>query len=285
MRIGLPAALVALLFLTACQDVERIVVGAQSQADSLAARHGFRGERYQAGPFELLAYERFAPGERTLTVYLESDGHIRLTRTQISPDPTPLRPLLLDMAARDSAPSVLYLARPCQYQSAERLRGCNPLYWDVRRFSPEVVDALSAALDRAKTRARAERLVLVGYSGGGTLALLLAVKRDDVAAIATVAAPLDVDAWVRHHNISPVTGSLDAAALARLARVRQAHLTGVRDWQVPPHLAEAYARRLPDRGQTRVTAIQGQDHDCCWVESWTRLLAEEVRPWLAPALR
>jgi hypothetical protein len=84
---------------------------------------------------------------------------------------------------------------------------------------------------------------------------------------------VDVDAWVLHHNISPVTGTLDAAALARLARVRQIHLAGAGDWQVPPHLIDAYLRRLPDRAQARAVAIPAQDHDCCWVAAWPDLLA------------
>lgn len=280
------AFLAAALVLAACQDIERLAIGAQAQADRVAVAGGFAAHRYAAGPFELLAYERFArAGDPTLTVYLESDGHIRITPTRLSPDPTPLRPLTLEMAARDDSASVLYLARPCQYQSAERLRACNPLYWDVRRFSPEIVDALSQALDQAKRRARAERLVLIGYSGGGTLAALLAARRDDVAAFATLAAPVDVDAWVRHHAISPVTGSLDASALARLARVRQIHLAGAEDWQVPPHLIDAYLRRLPDRAQARATSVAGQNHDCCWVAAWPDLLAREIRPWLGVGAR
>ena len=187
-----------------------------------------------------------ASGDRAiLIVYLESDGYIRVSPTVLSPDPTPLRPIALELAALDDSASVLYLARPCQYLSDERRRTCNPLYWDTRRFSPEVVAALSDALDQAKERAKAQRLVLVGYSGGGTLANLLAVRRDDIVGIATVAAPLDVDAWVRHHRISPVTGSLDATMRAKLAGVRQIHFAGARDWQVPPTLLDSYMRALP----------------------------------------
>jgi hypothetical protein len=274
----------AIAILAGCQDVERTFVGSLAQAERVAARAGFQGERYPAGQFELLGFERFAAGPAaTLIVYLESDGFIRTNRTTLSSDPTPLRPLTLEMAAQDDSPKLLYLARPCQYQSAERLRGCSPLYWDVRRFSPEVVAGLSQALDRAKIRARAQRLVLIGYSGGGTLAALLAARRDDVDAIATIAAPLDVDAWVRHHAISPVEGALDAAALTALGRTRQIHVTGTDDWQVPPNLTGAYLRRLPAREQVRLVEMPRHNHDCCWVESWPGLLAREVRPWLAAA--
>ncbi len=228
--------------------------------------------------FELLGYERMGRSH-DLIVYLESDGNIRLTPTVLSSDPTPLRPIALELAVQDDSPSLLYLARPCQYLSDAQRRECNPLYWDTRRFSPEVVAALSDALEQSKARFNARRLILVGYSGGGTLANLLAGHRDDVVGLVTVAAPLDVDAWVRHHRISPVTGSLDAAMRTKLAQVRQIHFAGARDWQVPPVLLETYMRTLPPT-VANARILSDQDHDCCWGAVWQRLLSVGVRPWL-----
>jgi pimeloyl-ACP methyl ester carboxylesterase len=62
-----------------------------------------------------------------------------------------------------------------------------------------------------KQRSGSTRLTLVGYSGGGTIAVLLAARRSDVAEVITVAANLDVGYWTQRDGLSPLTGSLDPA--------------------------------------------------------------------------
>ena len=50
----------------------------------------------------------------TLHVYLAGDGTPWLERYRIAPEPTPRRPLTLQLMAHDSSPSVL-LGRPCYH--------------------------------------------------------------------------------------------------------------------------------------------------------------------------
>src|SRR3546814_2839304 len=63
--------------------------------------------------------------------------------------------------------------------------------WTSARFSDGVIVSMSDALDRLKEEAGASSLDLVGYSGGGGVAVLLAARRRDVVSIVTIAGNLD----------------------------------------------------------------------------------------------
>ena len=112
----------------------------------------------------------------------------------------------MQLAIQEKAGATLYLGRPRQYVSAQESRNCEPRYWSDHRFAPEVIDAVSEAIDQTKHRAHAGRIVLVGYSGSGAVAALVALRRPDVAALVTVAAPIDHEAWNCWHDASPLTG-------------------------------------------------------------------------------
>lgn len=126
-------------------------------------------------------------------------------------------------------------------------------------------------LDRLKAATGTERLVLVGYSGGGVVAALLAARRTDVERLITVAAPLPVAEWASLHRLTPLAGSLDPDSV--VARASEAvHLVGAEDDIVPPTLLAGFVQR--HGGRLRETP--GFDHRCCWARDWKRLL-EEVR--------
>jgi pimeloyl-ACP methyl ester carboxylesterase len=245
----------------------------REQAEDLAAGAGFRRQAFEAGRFVLVGYlKNGTAGAGTLTVYLEGDGLAWLSRTQLSSDPTPRQPVALALAAADPGPAVLYLGRPCQYVTVTEQRHCDPAYWSSHRFAPEVVEAAGLALDQAKARTGARRLVLVGYSGGGVLAALLAATRPDVAALASVAAPLDHAAWTRHHRVDPLAGSLNPAdQAARLTALPQIHFAGTEDEVVPPALVRAFLEREGPDAAGRLHLVPGADHQCCWTRRWPEL--------------
>lgn len=216
---------------------------------------------------------RPAPGAQ-LTVYLEGDGLAWETPAQPSHDPTPVSPTGLQLALADpGAGPVAYLARPCQF-TAGRDPACTEAYWTGWRFAPEVVEAAGQALDALKARFGAARLRLVGFSGGGALAALLAARRGDVAQLVTVAGNLDHRAWTVRHRLEPLVGSLNPADYrADLANVPQWHFSGARDRVVPPAMAQDFAAGLGTGSQTQVIVVPGYDHHCCWTQDWPRLLS------------
>lgn len=242
--------------------------GSRASVVAWAAQRGFTAEPLRAGAFDLLLLKR-AGRSGALTLYIEGDGAAWHSPWQPPGDPTPLRPVALAMAAADISGSVVYLGRPCQYLDAAALKSCAADYWTQRRFAPEVVDAYMAAVDRIKADHGAARLRLVGHSGGGVIAALLAMRRDDVDVLATVAAPLAVGDWARWHEVSPLTGSLDpAAADGSLWTVRAMHFVGEEDKVVPAAVVERFAHAKGGR----VIRLPGHDHECCWAREWPRLL-------------
>ena len=112
---------------------------------------------------------------------------------------------------------------------------CSPKYWTSDRFAPAVIEATDRALDEAKELYGAKSLVLIGYSGGGSVAVLTAARRRDVGGIITVAALLDHKTWSHAEGLAPLRGSLNPIDVAdRVAEIPQAHFVGTDDDVVPP---------------------------------------------------
>jgi hypothetical protein len=201
-------------------------------------------------------------------VYVEHDGVPWVRPDVVSGDPTPRHPVALEMMARDTG-SRVYLGRPCYFGLKDDL-GCNARLWTDARYSDEVVRSLAAVVNRIVGTRRNTEVVLIGYSGGGTITWLMAKHIPAASAVVTVAANLDVAAWTRLHDFTPLAGSLDPAKEAPLPqRIRQVHMVGGRDSNVPPALTRSVALRQTD---TKVIEMAAFDHVCCWLERWPRLL-------------
>jgi hypothetical protein len=281
-RIALQAPRLGALLLLAVVLVgcAGLLQGRLEQAQDIGRRGGLSQRIVEAGGFRLLGFERTAPEAAArggmLVIYMEGDGRAWIHPWQPASDPTPTDPVALRLAAKDPARPLLYLARPCQYLPAP---GCAVALWTDERLSPAVVAAFQQAIDDAKQRSGAVRIGLVGYSGGGALAALLAERRDDAVWLVTVAANLDLAAWVRLHGVDPLTGSLDpAASVARIAALPQVHFVGGDDRIVPESVVASFVARLPATAPARLITVPGFDHECCWAEHWPDLLARAGLP-------
>jgi pimeloyl-ACP methyl ester carboxylesterase len=253
-----------------------------ANADAIAGARGWVSKRVPTPNFQLIAYlPKQLEASENLTVYLEGDGFAWLSSSQPSADPTPRDPLALKLALAQPAGAAVYLARPCQYIDGER-QGCDVRYWTESRFSPEVVSAMNVAVDALKLRFSAKRLTLVGYSGGGAIAALLAARRPDVERLITVAGNLDHVAWTREHRLRPLEGSLNPAdEIGGLASVEQIHFVGGKDTNIQPKFAAAFANRFTASKRPQVTIFENYDHRCCWVENWQQIwlsVSDQNRP-------
>ncbi|MRR52096.1 MAG: alpha/beta hydrolase [Rhodocyclaceae bacterium] len=256
----------AFLFLLAgCASIDRFG-GSRQAVEVWGGERGFDAGAMDANGFRLLVLTR-GRGE-VLSVYIEGDGAAWPSPYHPPRDPTPQVPMALALANADRS-AVAYLGRPCQYLDELDLRACSADYWTARRFAPEVIAAYMTALDHLKERTGARQLRLVGYSGGGVVATLLAARRADVEYLVTVAAPVAIADWVAWHKVTPLTGSLDP--LADTAPLPPAkHFSGADDGVVPPVIAQRFAAA---RGG-RLRVVAGFDHQCCWAREWPRLLEE-----------
>ncbi len=263
--------------LTGCAG--ELLEDGRAKALRLASEAGFSPAKIDAGPFVLYSYVKGRRGaSQRMVMYIEGDGRTWQNRYVPAPDPTPRNPIALEMAIRDPAPLVVYLARPCQYVRDLDRRACHPRYWTRDRYAEEVLEATERAIDHYLTILGATEIELIGYSGGGAIAALVAARRTDIVALTTVVAPLDHAAWTSHHDVSPMTGSLNPVDFAdKLQAIPQLHLVGGDDSIVPSLVARAYQARSTGATRMRVVPIEDYDHICCWARDW-RKLRQELTP-------
>ncbi|WOI08976.1 dienelactone hydrolase family protein [Thalassospira lucentensis] len=241
--------------------------------DTLIQKAGWKTELLSAGAFDVFSVRTTSRNGAVLTVYLEGDGYAYMTPNRISPDPTPINPLALRLAIADPGTGpVAYLARACQYVMPDHGRNCARPYWSFKRYAPEIVDNANLAIDALKQRTSTTKIMLVGYSGGGALAVLVAAHRDDVAGIVTVASNLDLGYWTRRDDLMPLEGSLDPVDFSdRVAIIPQVHFSGALDTTVGPDVTRAYMSLLPQDAPARMITKPTFDHSCCWAVSWPEL--------------
>ena len=263
-----------LLLLAGCSLTPSPAERSQS-AQALAAEKNWHLEILPAGNFDLAVFlpEDHDPSDR-LTLYIEGDGFAWVTPSQPSLNPTPIDALALQLALRHpNGDTVAYLARPCQFTEGEARRNCSNRYWTDQRFAEEVVDAANQATEQLKARMGAREIELIGYSGGGAIAALLAARRDDVARLITVAGNLDHATWTEQQEISSLTGSLNPAdEWSALKDTAQHHFVGEKDDVVPPQVAAAFRARFIQGSEPDIITVSDFDHHCCWVDDWPRLL-------------
>jgi pimeloyl-ACP methyl ester carboxylesterase len=250
-----------------------LAVGCATPAERFrerAMKAGFEPRLVRGAGFEHVVFVAPRRGPTTLHVYLDGDG-VPWEAGQPAADPTPRRPLVLRLMARDAAPAV-YVGRPC-YHGLAGSPGCGPDKWNEARYSPVIVDSLTAVVTALLDEGGYTRVVLVGYSGGGTLAMLVAPRISRTVAVVTVAANLDTDGWAAHHRLPPLRGSLNPSRQSPLPpTIVQRHYTGSDDRVVPQHVVA-----VPGLPVDAVRRVNGFDHVCCWVERWPSILDEVGR--------
>lgn len=206
---------------------------------------------------------------KALNVYIEGDGRPWHTPYTVAWDPTPKKAGVLEMMTLDRSPAI-YLGRPCYFSLEDP--NCEAIWWTHKRYSKEVIESMNHVLDQTAQYYRAIRLI--GHSGGGALAMLIAAQRDDVEALVTLAGNTEITGWARLHDYSPLDGSLNPADISLRKEIRQFHFVGSEDINTPANLIETGLKLQPRKSiyQGAVQIIEGADHLCCWTEHWPTLL-------------
>lgn len=268
-RAALCAALFILstLFLTGCQTPK-------DHLEDLAQNSSLN----QSIALTTDSFTLFGQGKNKKTshvnVYIEGDGQSWQDPWTISTDPTPPDPVGFRLALADTRfDSILYLARPCQYIMDKR---CTSLDWTSDRFSQKVIQTYHQALDEIKNTWNAKTFTLHAYSGGATIALLVAAQRQDIASVVTFAPLLDPVKWAKHHHYSPLSGSLSPVdQAAHLKHIPQDHFIGLEDKEIPFLVSSDYFAAIPPSSINQVHKIAEFTHHSDWPEFWKSSILKE----------
>jgi hypothetical protein len=250
------------LLLCACSSPLR-------HADTVAAQARLARAVLWCGKYHHVVYQHLRSGG-VLLIYIEGDGTPWTDDgRRIAADPTSRESLALELAARTQTGSILYLGRPC-YLGLAVAPECRPSDWTFDRYSSAVVTSLTSAANQFVREHDIREVVVIGHSGGGTLAILMAPHLLHLRAVVTIAGNLDVRAWTALHGYLPLSGSLDPAAQPPISEsVLEVDMMGGRDRDVPPALLAGYLAARPAAQQW---TFRDFDHSCCWADSWPMLL-------------
>jgi len=227
--------------------------------------------------FVLTSFQRLRNAKAPIRIYIEGDGFAWITRTQASNDPTPKNPLALQLALQDTSPNVIYLARPCQY-SLNKSPKCNVSQWTDERFSPEMIKLMNESLNAIKSAHSQQSFELIGYSGGATIALMLAAKRDDIVNVRTVAGNLSPKLVNHLHKVSEMPNAVEPITMSnQTASIPQIHFYGKDDKIVPKLIAETYLKSIKDKRCAKVIAVENTNHENGWIEVWPILLSQPLK--------
>lgn len=142
------------------------------------------------------------------------------------------------------------LLRPGYADDSGEASGVDPLQAGRNdHYTRENLSEVGAAIARLREHFRAQRVMVVGHSGGAaTAAVLLGMQPGLIDAAVLVACPCDLQAWRAGRR--PWTRSENPMQWAdRVPTTTQViALTGTADTNTVPALAEAYVARLRARG-------------------------------------
>ncbi len=260
-----------ILFLLCCSSLTGCSTAAQ-QFDAIANNLNLTRQTIEGGLFLHRVYNKqtVRPENRKkiLHVYIDGDGTPWEKGRWPAFDPTSRTPLILKLIQTDPNPAIL-LGRPC-YHGLNESAPCRPEYWTSHRYAYSIVDSMTAALKNWLTQHRYQKIRLIGFSGGGTLAVLMADKLQNIEAVVTLAANLDTAAWSRQHGYQLLKDSLNPIEQPPLPpQIRQVHFAGLQDKNVPAEIIERFSNR---QSNALYFPVPNYEHRCCWDKNWTHLL-------------
>ena len=204
--------------------------------------HGFKKELVKGGEFWITTYQRISNEKQPYVFYIEGDGAAFAGRYRVSTNPTPRRQMLIELAGMDTRPNVVYVARLCQYTPMALNPKCSLPYWTDKRMSDDSVEAINDVINSINKSGK--KFSLIGFSGGGAIAILVAERNPMVKNIITIAGNLDHTEFTKHHNVSPMTGSLNPIDYtSSVKHIPQIHMSGNEDNIVPSYIADKFTNK------------------------------------------
>jgi hypothetical protein len=242
----------------------------------------------EANGFDITVFERVHKKGGHARLYIEGDGPVWLNGEQqvyeplVSSNPTPSNPVALHLATHDAGDNVFVVNRPCQYLGGHRpdeQKGCPSNLWQQDRYGPEVIDTVNKTIDTLKRHHNITSFDLVGFQGGGVIALALTLHREDIGSVRTIAAPLDLNILTTRFHVPPLSGSANPVEFAaRVAQVPQIHFFGHMEEEIPyKQMANSYAAAADnDTRCMQFQEIKRASDDKGFVRIWPDLLKAPI---------
>ena len=206
--------------------------------------------------FDIVVWQKVSNPLLPYKVYIEGDGYSFNSAGQPTSNPTPRGTLVRNMAFGDNSANVVYMARACQFVLHKK---CAQKYWTTARFAPEIIAAEANALEQIVQN---RPVILVGFSGGAQVAGLIAVTHPEIKVqkIITIAGNLNHPEWTQHHQVPPLSDSMDLNDYAdKFAAFPQIHYVGEKDEIMPPFLNRDF---VADKQTVR--EVKGATHTSGW---------------------
>jgi hypothetical protein len=261
--------LLILTILTGCNTTRSDL---SKTADHLALKRGFTKKLVKGGDFWITTYEKINNENYLTNIYIEGDGRVA-GKYLVSDNPTPTKAMFINLAFLDPRANVVYMGRPCQYTPAAMNPKCNHQYWVDKRLSEETVYSMNEAINKIT---KGNKFNLIGFSGGGGMAVLIAARNKQANSILTIAANLDIDSFVQYHKKRPMVGSLNPIDFVdSIKNIPQLHFSGGRDKIVPPFIAEAFVSKI-HTGCARQEVMPQAEHNTYWTKYWGYILDSKI---------
>jgi pimeloyl-ACP methyl ester carboxylesterase len=210
------------------------------------------------------AWWRIKDNRSPVHIYIEGDGHAWSGRGRPSLNPTPNNPVALKLALQDPADNVIYIARPCQFISLPAAN-CHYSVWTTKRYAALQIAAVKSIVGQIANPTQA--VVLIGFSGGGYIALSLVAEFEHVEGVITVAGNINLEVFARYHKIMrPDSFALPSAYLS----VPQLYLTGDNDRVISPALTREILKHLPQDACYKHKVFKTTDHSGPWSIPWAQ---------------
>jgi dienelactone hydrolase len=241
---------------------------------SIGDMYGFEKILVKGGDFWITTYQKVSNKHKPYVFYIEGDGAAFSGRYKVSHNPTPRRQMFINLAAMDDRPNIVYIARPCQYTPMELNPKCKMQYWTDKRMSDDSVQAINDVINKINNQ---HKFSLIGFSGGGGIAVLVAARNYMVKDITTIAANLDHVAFTTLHNVTPMIGSLNPIEYTeQVKNIPQLHISGGKDTVIPPFIADKFVQKASSNC-VKQKIYEDISHTHGWKRIWEYVYTRPVR--------
>jgi hypothetical protein len=254
-----------------------LISGCQIDPNAIAHKANMHKKLHYTKNFIITSFIRernYLDQTKPIYIYIEGDGQAWVSRYRLSNNPTPKNPLALQLASIDHNANVIYIARPCQFTPIELDHNCCSNYWSTARYSQVVIDAINEVITNVKNLINSKNpdIHLIGYSGGATVAGIIAASRNDIKSLTTIAGNLDHDMVSDFHQTTKLDQSLNLIDFAeKISNISQIHYIGEKDQVIPSYITKIFVTKINYFNKNNIAKyviLKNIDHYNGWVSFW-----------------